>query len=89
MTHTRFTGSSGGTSYGIALTPAQFLRRRPGARTEIRGLYLCGASMRTGHGIAGAMMSGLFAAAQVVGRSLLPRTLGPANALTAPLEVFP
>lgn len=89
MTHTRFTGSSGGTSYGIALTPAQFLRRRPGARTEIRGLYLCGASMRTGHGIAGAMMSGLFAAAQVVGKSLLPRTLGPANALTAPLEVFP
>ena len=81
MTHTRFTGSSGGTSYGLALTPAQFLHRRPGPTTEIRGLYLCGASLRTGHGIAGAMMSGLFAAAQVVGLRLLPGTLGPANAV--------
>jgi phytoene dehydrogenase-like protein len=81
MTHSRFTGSSGGTSYGLALTPAQFLHRRPGPATEIRGLYLCGASLRTGHGIAGAMMSGLFAAAQVVGMRLLPRTLGPANAI--------
>jgi all-trans-retinol 13,14-reductase len=80
LTHTRFTGSSGGTSYGIALTPAQFLHRRPGAGTEIAGLYLAGASLRTGHGIAGTMMSGLVAASKVVGMRLIAAVLGPANA---------
>jgi phytoene dehydrogenase-like protein len=76
ITHTRFTGSSGGTSYGLALVPEQFLLRRPGPRTEIGGLYLCGASLRTGHGIPGVMMSGLFAAAAVVGKRLIPSALG-------------
>ena len=32
LTHTRYTGSTGGTSYGIAATPAQFLARPAGAR---------------------------------------------------------
>lgn len=68
MTHVRYTGSTGGTSYGIAATPSQFLGGRPGTRTPVRGLLLAGASTRAGHGIAGAMMSGVHAAAAVLGR---------------------
>ncbi len=48
MTHTRFTGSTGGTSYGLALIPKQFLFHRPGPATEIGGLYICGASAMAG-----------------------------------------
>lgn len=76
LTHRRFTGSTGGTSYGIALTPQQFLWNRPDAKTEIEGLYLCGASCRSGHGIAGVMMSGLVAAAAIVGSRLMRDVLG-------------
>jgi phytoene dehydrogenase-like protein len=83
LTHTRFTGSTGGTSYGIAVTPEQFLLRRPGPTTDIPGLYLAGASLRTLHGIAGVMMSGLMAAANVAGMGLVPDVMGPANASTA------
>jgi phytoene dehydrogenase-like protein len=79
LTHARFTGSTGGTSYGIALTPEQFLGKRPSARTEIDGLYLCGASTRTGHGIAGVMASGVMAAAAVDGRPVLREVFGPEN----------
>jgi all-trans-retinol 13,14-reductase len=67
---TRFIGSSGGTSYGIAFTPEYFLHNRPGTKTEIKGLYLCGASTRTGHGIFGAMTGGVEAAAAVAGRKV-------------------
>jgi len=66
LTHTRFTSSTDGTSYGIAATPAQFLERRPGASTPIAGLYLAGASTRSGHGILGAMLSGVYAADRVL-----------------------
>jgi phytoene dehydrogenase-like protein len=71
MTHSRFTRSTGGTSYGIALTPSQSLLRRPSPATEIRGLFLCGASTISGHGIEGTMMSGLLAASQVEGVGLV------------------
>jgi phytoene dehydrogenase-like protein len=67
ITHTRYTESTGGTSYGIAATPSQFLHNRPGTRTPVRGLLLAGASTRAGHGIAGAMMSGVHAAGAVTG----------------------
>jgi phytoene dehydrogenase-like protein len=67
LTHTRYTGSTGGTSYGIAATPEQFLERRPGAATPIAGLILAGASMRAGHGIIGAMTSGVQAAERILG----------------------
>lgn len=67
---TRFIGASGGTSYGIAFTPDHFLHRRPGAHTDVKGLYLCGASTRTGHGIFGAMTGGVEAAAAVAGRKV-------------------
>jgi phytoene dehydrogenase-like protein len=72
LTHTRFTGSTGGTSYGIAATPAQFLAGRPGAATAVAGLYLAGASTRTGHGIIGAVQSGVAAAERVLGRPAAP-----------------
>jgi phytoene dehydrogenase-like protein len=79
VTHSRFTGSSGGTSYGLAMTPQQFLHRRPGSGTDIKGLYLCGASTRTAHGIAGTMLSGVLAAAKVVGMGLMAEVLAPAH----------
>ncbi|MGM0578486.1 MAG: phytoene desaturase family protein [Myxococcota bacterium] len=69
MTHMRFTRASMGTSYGIAATPDQMLDKRPGYRTPIRGLFLCGASTRAGHGIVGTMSSGR-AAAQTILRTL-------------------
>lgn len=70
LTHTRYTGSSGGTSYGLALTPEQSLHKRPAGTCEVRGLFLCGASLRNGHGIAGSMMSGVFAAGAALHRPL-------------------
>jgi len=65
---TRFIGASEGTSYGIAFTPQQFLLRRPSRKTDVKNLFLCGASTRTGHGIFGAMTGGVEAAAAVSGR---------------------
>lgn len=66
LTHSRFTRASGGTGYGLACTPAQFMRGRPGYRTPIQGLYLCGASTRAGHGIIGALSSGRAAAGAIL-----------------------
>ena len=66
LTHTRYTGSTGGTSYGIAHTPEQVQRGRPGARTEVEGLFLCGANTRSGHGIEGAASSGRVCAEKIL-----------------------
>ncbi|TFE72914.1 hypothetical protein A7Q10_03315 [Methylacidiphilum caldifontis] len=79
LTHSRYTLSTSGTGYGIAATPKQFLFGRPGTRTEISGLFLCGASCRTGHGIAGVMMSGLLAASAIIGPQLIHEVLGNRN----------
>jgi all-trans-retinol 13,14-reductase len=49
-----------------------------------RSLYLCGASVRTGHGILGVMMSGLFAAAAIVGPRLVPEVLRGTTLLDSP-----
>ena len=68
ITMMRYTDASNGTSYGMSLVPWQFLHRRPSARTEIKGLFLCGASLRSGHGIFGAMTSGVEAASMIVGK---------------------
>lgn len=62
LSHTRYTRASGGTGYGLAATPQQFLRGRPGYHGPIPQLYLCGASTRAGHGIAGALAGGRRAA---------------------------
>lgn len=66
MSHTRFTGASDGTGYGLAATPEQFMRGRPGYRGPLPGLYFVGASTRAGHGIVGAMMGGRAAARRVL-----------------------
>jgi phytoene dehydrogenase-like protein len=66
VSHERYTGATGGTGYGLAATPAQFLKRRPGYTGPIPGLFLAGASTRAGHGIVGAMMSGEHAARRVL-----------------------
>ncbi len=61
-THLRFTGATDGSAYGIAGTPSQMMRWRLGWRGPVPGLYLCGASLGSGHGIAGALRSGHAAA---------------------------
>ncbi len=66
MSHGRFTGASGGTGYGLACTPEQFMKGRPGYRGPLPGLYLAGASTRAGHGIVGAMMGGRAAARRIL-----------------------
>lgn len=70
LTVMRYTGASNGTSYGISMIPSQFLHRRPGAKTAIKGLLLAGASLRTGHGIFGAMTSGVEAASILLGSGI-------------------
>jgi phytoene desaturase len=89
LTHSRYTRSSGGTSYGLALIPSQILHRRPGAVTPVRGLYLCGANQRMMHGIYGAMLSACGAAAEVVGKRLLRELRAPSAALPAFAEAAP
>jgi len=56
LSHNRFT--MGGTAYGLAATPEQFLSNRHGFRGPVGNLFVCGHSTRTGHGIVGAMMGG-------------------------------
>jgi phytoene dehydrogenase-like protein len=62
ITHSRFTGASDGSGYGLAATPAQFLENRPGTRGPVPGLYFAGGNTRSGHGIIGALVSGTHAA---------------------------
>ena len=57
VTHTRYTRASAGSGYGLACTPAQFMKGRPGYRGPLAGLYFAGANTRAGHGIVGAMLS--------------------------------
>jgi phytoene dehydrogenase-like protein len=71
LTHSRYTLSTGGTSYGLAATPAQTAFGRPGPKTEIKGLILCGASTVAGHGIMGTLMGGALAASTQLGFALL------------------
>lgn len=77
VSHVRYTQASDGTGYGLAATPAQFMKGRPGYRSPIAGLYMCGASTRAGHGIVGAMSSGRVAA------KILLRDLAKAASVTA------
>lgn len=70
ITHERYTLASGGTSYGIECSPDQFGPRRPRPQTEIKGLYLVGASTMFGHGVAGVMYGGLGTAGAILGRDL-------------------
>lgn len=62
FSHHRFT--HGGSAYGLAATPHQFMRHRVGhvPPAAVENLYLCGHSTRSGHGVSGAMMGGAKAA---------------------------
>ena len=71
LTQERFTHSTGGTSYGIEAACDQIGPLRPGAETDVPGLYLCGASTASGHGIANVLRSGVVAAGAVLGLDLL------------------
>jgi phytoene dehydrogenase-like protein len=71
VTQERFTHSTGGTSYGIEFACDQMGPLRLGPRTEIPGLYLCGASTPWGHGIGSVLQGGVAAASVVLGRDLM------------------
>jgi all-trans-retinol 13,14-reductase len=75
VTQERFTHSTGGTSYGIEFATDQMGPMRVGPETEVPGLFLCGASTPSGHGIANVMLSGLLAASAATGTDLLPLVL--------------
>ena len=70
VTQERFTLSSLGSCYGIEMAADQIGPRRPGPRTEIRGLWLTGASTIWGAGIVGAVSSGLGTAGAILRRPL-------------------
>ncbi len=71
----RFTRSTGGTSYGIEMSCSQVGPMRVGPRTEVEGLFLCGASTPSGPGIAGVMRSGLATASEVLETDLVATVL--------------
>lgn len=71
ITHERYTLSSEGTSYGLQHNPNQVGSGRPGHTTEIAGLYLCGASTSSGHGIAGSLWGGANCAGLVLDKPVL------------------
>jgi phytoene dehydrogenase-like protein len=67
ITHERFVRSTGGTSYGLAATPAQMLLKRPSPKGPVKGLWLVGASTRYMHGISGTLGGGMLTAAAIAG----------------------
>jgi len=71
ITQERFTRSTGGTSYGVELSCDQAGPMRMGPETDIPGLYLCGASTPSGHGIGSVLRSGVIAAGAVLDANLL------------------
>ena len=83
VTQERFTRSTGGTSYGIEFSLDQSGPLRLGPATEVPGLFLCGASTPSGHGIANVLRGGVMAAGAVVERDLL-RAVREGRVLGAP-----
>ncbi|MFF7752098.1 phytoene desaturase family protein [Streptomyces sp. NPDC007971] len=67
LTQERFTRSTGGACYGLELATDQIGPRRPGARTELPGLFLTGASTVWGPGVSGAVTGGVGTAGAVLG----------------------
>ncbi len=70
-TQERYTGSTGGTSYGWVHSPEQSGDLRPHHRTEIEGLWLVGQGTVSGHGIGGTVAGGVAAAGEILDRPLL------------------
>jgi ferredoxin--NADP+ reductase len=54
--------STAGSMFGLTGRPEYFLHNRPGVRTDVVGLYLCGPSIRPGYSPLGAFISGVVAA---------------------------
>ncbi len=71
LTQERFTHSTGGTSYGVEFSVQQMGPMRVGPRTDVEGLFLCGASTPSGHGIANVMRSGVMAAGAALDTDLM------------------
>lgn len=69
MSHMRYTRASSGSGYGLAATPAQFALSRPHTQMGPPGLWIAGASARSGHGVMSAIRSGRTTALEL-GRSL-------------------
>jgi all-trans-retinol 13,14-reductase len=69
LTHQRYIRSSGGTPYGLADWGG--IARRPDTTTAVAGLHVVGQSTRYGSGVAGAAISGICCAGNILGRELL------------------
>jgi phytoene dehydrogenase-like protein len=87
VTQERFTYSTGGTSYGIEFACDQMGPLRIGPGTDVRGLFLCGASTPSGHGISAVLRSGVAAASAILGRNLMREVA--AGAVLADREHLP
>lgn len=70
LSHERYTLSTQATAYGLECNTRQFGPFRPKSKTIIPGLYLAGTSTTWGPSIEGAFLSGLHAAAAILGRDL-------------------
>jgi phytoene dehydrogenase-like protein len=65
-----------GAMYGLSSTPQQTGNLRPSHQTPIPGLFQVGHYTQPSHGIAGASLSGLFAARAILqqGKHQIPST---------------
>ena len=70
LTTRHFSHHPGGAIYGLGHTPARFVERRLRPQTPIKGLFLTGADVAL-CGVAGALMGGVLAASNIVGRNLI------------------
>ncbi|MCP4872589.1 MAG: NAD(P)/FAD-dependent oxidoreductase [Proteobacteria bacterium] len=66
ISHIRYTRASSGSGYGLAATPGQFGLNRPLTRLPLKGLFIAGASTRTGHGVLPSVQSGANTARDVI-----------------------
>jgi phytoene dehydrogenase-like protein len=87
LTNIHYCESPFGCSYGTEKSPFQLGPFSYRTRAEIDGLHLCGASTLS-HGIAGASISGLMAAQQILGARSREDLLGPPDGslLVVPAE---
>lgn len=85
LTNDHYCETHRGALYGTAKTPWQMGPFSFGQHGPVEGLHFCGASTLA-HGVAGAAMSGLIAAAPILGHSHFEQCLGPPE---APLRIVP
>lgn len=70
LTHERYTLSTAATAYGLEPNIKQFGPFRPRSKTIIPGLFIAGTSTAWGPSVEGTFLSGLHAAAAILGRDL-------------------